>query len=212
MDELYRAAAAAAVLGSDERHRALLQSIADVARMLFAAQAATIFLADDTTDELVLAAISGSGESGLIDTRLPAGTGIAGWTLTTRQPLSIMDLASDERFSATAAETYGYVPDAVVSTPILLDDDAVGVLQVLDPGLGRRIGQRDLTLLGLFASQAGIALDIVRHARRANEALTATEGSATSVARLAARVDERKDPDLWARVLDALEEALDGDR
>jgi hypothetical protein len=46
MSELYRAAAAAAVLGSDERHGALLQSIADVARALFRAEAATIFLLD----------------------------------------------------------------------------------------------------------------------------------------------------------------------
>ena len=43
-DELHRAAAAAAVLGSDERHGALLQSIADVARALFRAEASTIFL------------------------------------------------------------------------------------------------------------------------------------------------------------------------
>ena len=75
MDDLHRAAAAAAVLGSDERHGALLQSIADVARALFPAQAATIFLVDDATKELVFAAVSGSGERSLVGTRLPPARG-----------------------------------------------------------------------------------------------------------------------------------------
>ena len=65
MDDLYRAAAAAAVLGTDERHGALLQSIADVARALFRAEASTIFLVDEETRELVFAAVSGSVERGL---------------------------------------------------------------------------------------------------------------------------------------------------
>ena len=82
MSELYRAAAAAAVLGSDERHGALLQSIADVARALFRAEAATIFLLDEETGELVFAAISGR-RAEAHRSRLPRNSGIAGWTLAT---------------------------------------------------------------------------------------------------------------------------------
>ena len=105
MDDLYRAATAAAVLGSDERHAAMLQSIADVARALFRAEAATIFLLDEETSELVFAAVAGSGERSLIGNRLPANTGIAGWTLTTRQPIFVEDLAADPRFSRSSAES-----------------------------------------------------------------------------------------------------------
>jgi GAF domain-containing protein len=212
MSELYRAAAAAAVLGSDERHGALLQSIADVARALFRAEAATIFLLDDDAAELVFAAISGTGERDLIGNRLPANTGIAGWTLTTRQPLSVEKLAEDPRFSKESAESIGYVPNALVAVPILLEDTGVGVLEVLDPNLGRRLGQADLTLLSLFAEQAAIALDLVRNARRAQGALDGLEGSASSVARLATLVGERGDSAAWTRVLDALGDALDAER
>src|SRR6188472_538913 len=162
MSELYRAAAAAAVLGSDERHGALLQSIADVARAIMRAEAATIFLLDEKASALVFAAIAGSGERTLVGTRLPARTGIAGWTLVNRQPLAVDDLASDPRFARDAAESMGYVPNALVAVPILLEDTALGVLEVLDPGLGRPVGQGDLALLGLFADQAAIAIDIVR--------------------------------------------------
>jgi GAF domain-containing protein len=212
MDDLYRAAAAAGVLGSDERHGALLQSIADVARALFSAKASTIFLVDDATGELVFAAIAGVGERNLIGTWLPAGTGIAGWTLTTRQPLAVDDLAADERFARSSAESIGYVPNTLVAVPILLEDTPVGVLEVLDPGLSRPVGQGDLALLGLFAEQAAIALDLVRHARDARDALTGVSGAASSAARLASLVGERGDSAAWTRVLDAVCDALDAGR
>ena len=208
MSELYRAAAAAAVLGSDERHGALLQSIADVARAIMRAEAATIFLLDEKASALVFAAIAGSGERTLVGTRLPARTGIAGWTLVNRQPLAVDDLASDPRFARDAAESMGYVPNALVAVPILLEDTALGVLEVLDPGLGRPVGQGDLALLGLFADQAAIAIDIVRAAGDARHALDGTAGPASSAARLASALAGRDDAEAWQRVLDALGDAL----
>ncbi len=212
MDDLFRAAAAAAALGTDERHGALLQSITDVARALFRAEASTIFLRDELTDELVFAAVSGTGEKSLIGSRLPPNTGIAGWTLTTKQPLAIDDLKRDPRFAHDSAESIGYVPNALIAVPILLQDTGVGVLEVLDPNLGRTVGQGDLALLGLFAEQAAIALDIVRHAREAQSALDGLEGPAASAARLASLVSDRDDAVAWTRALDALSDALGGDR
>jgi len=212
MTELYRAAAAAAVLGSDERHGALLQSIADVARALYRAEASTIFLVDEATQELVFAAVAGNGERSLVGSRLPGGTGIAGWTLSTRQPLAVDDLADDPRFARASAESIGYVPNALLAVPILLEDTGVGVLEVLDPGLGRAVSQGDLALLSLFAEQAAIALDIVRNARAARDVLEGIEGPASAVARLGALVGERGDPAAWSRALDALCDALDSDR
>ena len=51
--------AAAGMLGGDEEtYRELLQSIVDVARSIFGAQAASIFLLDEERDELVFEAVS----------------------------------------------------------------------------------------------------------------------------------------------------------
>jgi GAF domain-containing protein len=208
-DDLHRAAAAAAVLGSDQNHGALLQSIADVARALFRAEAATIFLLDDAGMELVFVAVSGSGERDLIGSRVPAGTGIAGWALSTREAIAVDDTASDPRFARSTAESIGYVPSALVAVPILREDTAVGVLQVLDPGLGRRVGQGDLTLLSLFAAQAAIALDLVRQARAAGAAAAGLDGPAAATARLASAVAQRPDAEAWGPVLDALATALE---
>lgn len=208
MDESgFRAAVAAGTLGSEDEHRALLQSIVDVARAIFGAKASSIFLLDEDAEELVFEAVSGEGEGDLVGLRLPASAGIAGWVLVTRQPLAIDDLASDPRFSRGAAERTGYVPDAMMAVPLLHEETALGVLSVLDPPEGASFGIAELDVLGLFAAQAAIALDLLRRARRAHALLTDEDSTASAVARVAAALDARED-DAGLRLLAALEEVL----
>jgi hypothetical protein len=60
------------MLGGDEdTYRALLQSIVDVARSIFGAEAASIFLYDEEADELVFEAVSGQGGDTLVGARFP---------------------------------------------------------------------------------------------------------------------------------------------
>jgi GAF domain-containing protein len=208
MDEAgFRAAVAAGTLGSDDQHRALLQSIVDVARAIFGAKASSIFLYDEEAGELVFEAVSGEGEGDLVGTRLPANTGIAGWVLVTRQSLAVDDLANDTRFARGAAERTGYVPNAMMSVPLLHEDDVLGVLSVLDPPEGTRFGITEMDLLGLFAGQAAIALDLLQRARRAHAVLADKGSAAATVARIAAALEDRED-DAGARLLSALEDVL----
>jgi len=208
MDESgFRAAVAAGTLGSEDEHRALLQSIVDVARAIFDAKASSIFLLDEDAEELVFEAVSGEGEGDLIGMRLPASTGIAGWVLVTRQPLAIDDLSSDPRFSRGAAEQTGYVPNAMMAVPLLHDEAALGVLSVLDPPEGSSFGLAEMDVLGLFAAQAAIALDLLRRARRAHTLLKDEDSTASAVARVAAALDTRED-DAGRRLLAALEDVL----
>ena len=208
MDESgFRAAVAAGTLGSEDEHRALLQSIVDVARAIFDAKASSIFLLDEDAEELVFEAVSGEGEGDLIGMRLPASTGIAGWVLVTRQPLAIDDLSNDPRFSRGAAEQTGYVPNAMMAVPLLHDEAALGVLSVLDPPEGSSFGLAEMDVLGLFAAQAAIALDLLRRARRAHTLLKDEDSTASAVARVAAALDTRED-DAGRRLLAALEDVL----
>jgi GAF domain-containing protein len=208
MDEsVLRSAVAAGMLGNEDQHRALLQSIVDVARAIFGAKASSIFLFEEDTEELVFEAVAGEGEGSLIGTRLPSSTGIAGWVLVTRQPLAVDDLVNDERFSRTAAESTGYVPNALMAVPLLHEDTALGVLSVLDPPEGSRFGISEMDLLGMFAAQASIGLMLLQQARRAQSVLGDRESPAAVVARVAAALEERED-DAGRRLLDALEDVL----
>jgi GAF domain-containing protein len=176
------AAVAAAALGSEDRFRELLRSVVEVARSIFAAKASSILLLDEDASELVFEAVVGEGEESLLGQRFPAGTGVAGWVLATRTPLVIEDVARDPRFAKDVAEGTGYVPQGLMAVPLLHDERALGVLEVLDRQ--SHFTLQEMELLGLFASQAAIALDLLQGARKAQAAL-AGEGDLAVVARLA---------------------------
>jgi GAF domain-containing protein len=211
MSEL-EAAVSAGVLGAEERHRELLRSIVEVARAIFGAKASSILLLDEAAGELVFEAVAGEGEETLVGRRLPAGTGLAGWVLATRQPIVVEDLDTDPRFARdTAAET-GFVPRGLMAVPLLDGERALGVLEVLDRPQRSRFSLAEMDLLGLFASQAALALDLLQRARRV-QALMAGSGDELAVlARLAERLEALDGPERRARMrlLEALEEVLRG--
>lgn len=204
------AAVAAGVLASEERHRRLLRSIVEVARSIFAARASSILLLDEAADELVFEAVAGEGSESLVGTRLPSSTGIAGWVLVTRQPLVVDDLEQDPRFARDVAEWTGFVPKGLMAVPLLVDERVLGVLQVLDRPQNSRFSLQEMELLGLFAAQAAIALDLLAAARRARAALAGGDADVAVVARVAAALDalEGERREAGVRLLRELERVL----
>jgi GAF domain-containing protein len=198
------------VLRSDEAYRELLTSIVEVARAIFSARASSICLLDEDKDELVFEAVTGTGAPELRGLRLPSSTGIAGWVLVTQQPLVLDDVQRDPRFSRETAEKTGYVPQGLMAVPLLFEERSLGVLQVLDRPQRSRFSLQEMDLLGLFASQAAIALHLLRTARRARSLLQEAGGDVAVVARLAAVVDalegERREAGI--RLLGELERVL----
>jgi GAF domain-containing protein len=207
-EDRFRAAVAAGVLAAEEQHRALLRSIVEVARSMFAAAASSIVLLDEEADELVFEAVAGEGEDTLVGQRFPSSKGISGWVLTTRQPLVIDDLRHDPRHARDVAERTGYVPEGLMAVPLLHEERALGVLSVLDRQTAFSLAEMDL--LGMFANQAAIALDLLLRARRAKSALDGAGPDAARVAAVAAALDALEDDRRAAgqRLLAALEDVL----
>ena len=188
-----RAAVAAGVVGSEGAFRALLSAIVEVARSIFGAKASSVLLLDEETEELVFAAVVGEGEEHLLGMRFPAGKGIAGWVLATRTPLVIEDVRQDPRFAGDVAEDTGYVPSGLMAAPLLHEERALGVLEVLDRPERSLFSLQEMELLGLFANQAAIAVDLLLRARKAEHLLEDDGGELALVARLAAAVDALED-------------------
>ncbi len=94
-----------------------------------------------------------------------------------------------------------------MAVPLLHDERALGVLEVLDRQ--SRFTLAEMELLGLFASQAAIALDLLRRAREAEAALT-RDDRLSVVARVAtalSAMDEEAQPEAQ-RLLEALAAVL----
>jgi len=121
-------------LSSDDGRRAMLQSIVALVLAVFGAKACSIMRFDEKSRELVFEAVAGEGEDTLVGRRIPASTGIAGWSLASEEPISIDDVLSHPRFDREVAEQTGYVPTKLTVFPLLYGEESLGVLSVLDAG------------------------------------------------------------------------------
>jgi GAF domain-containing protein len=209
-DQSLQAAAATGLHASEDAHRALLESIVEVARAIFGARSASIFLYDDEADELVFEAVTEADAQELVGRRFPSSRGVAGWVLVTRQPMVLDDVGQDPRFARDIAEATGYTPTSLMAVPLLVGEAPVGVLEVLDRTARERSGTADMELLGLFGIQAAIAVDLLRRARRAGSAARGGDAGSAGAMRLVSAVDglegERREAAL--RLIGALEELL----
>jgi signal transduction protein with GAF and PtsI domain len=132
--------------------RDVLQSLVDLARAIFRAQAASVALLGGGA--LTFKAVSGRGEW-MVGVSFAAGEGIAGGVATTGEPVHVPNVDADDRFARDFAERTGYVPREMVVAPLARDGRIVGVISVLDPG--ELHGGTD-TLIA-FASIAVLALE-----------------------------------------------------
>lgn len=195
---------ALAPVGTD----ALLQSITEAAKELFGAQACSLALLTDDESELVFTTASGEGADDVVDLRIPAGHGIAGWVVMSEQPLSISDLQADARFATDVAEATGYVPRAILAVPVSSPRRTLGVIEVLDRDASRAGAEHDMRLLSLFADQAALAIE---HARAFSElgrsvlaAVAAVEPGTALADALALAADRAGPPDRALLTLAAL--------
>jgi len=155
----------------------------------------TIFLADETTDDLVVRAARGARADLAGPMRLPAGRGIAGWVLEHREPQIVDDVWADPRYVGDTAIR------SELSVPLISNGRGIGVITVDHPSVGA-FSARDLTLLQTVGAQIAAAIDVAelheRLKRAANtDALTGIHNYGYFYQRLeeeVARAERRNSP------------------
>lgn len=174
-------------------HDEILRSTVRLARLSFAAAAASVFLYDNARDALVFEAASGVGEDRLLGVELPASHGIAGWVANTGEPIVIRGVAEDTRFDRGFATETGLVPDVILAAPIEHQGDILGVLEVLDPQL-EMVGELvAIDLLTELANQSCAALSLLLADRRARARQSEANGAVAQLLSVLDRSDERQE-------------------
>jgi len=156
----------------------LLRSIVEATVALFDAEASSIALYDPALGQLVFQVAAGSQGDGVVGLAIGPDQGIAGYVFSTGLPLALSDAASDARFGRSAAEQTGYVPRSVVAVPLLDDEGAIGVLEVLDRRSQAAFDLRDIELAAVFARQAAVA---IRASRLERDAATLLASALTAI-------------------------------
>jgi diguanylate cyclase (GGDEF)-like protein len=146
----------------------VLTLIMEQLRRLLHSQAWSLFLREADSGELsceIAATPAGPHK----DTRLPQGTGTAGWVAERGEALLIPDLRLDPRFTDTTGRSPTFTPRSVLCVPIRNRDAVLGVIELVNDAEERSFTRDDLQVLATIADYAAIAIGNARNFRRINE-------------------------------------------
>jgi GAF domain-containing protein len=153
------AAAAAGTIAAPVTHSRLLEMIVETAADVINANAASLFLIDFDTEELIFEVALGEKAEEVKKFRVPVGKGVAGLVALTGQPMAIADTEQDNRDAADIAQAIGYVPKNILCVPLHYNEQVIGVLELLDKQDAASFSPEDMSSLGLFANQAAVAIE-----------------------------------------------------
>lgn len=146
----------------------VLISVLEEVRGLLNVVACSVWLVDETTNELVCRQSVGPQSEVVRGWRLAPGEGILGWVVQQGQSLVIPDAQADQRHYPALSESIGITTRSLLSMPLLVQGRAIGVLQALDTG-SARFSKSDLTLLEPLAATAAIAIENARLYKQARQ-------------------------------------------
>jgi signal transduction histidine kinase len=146
----------------------LLHSILAAAIEVTEAQAGTLYLLDEETDELEFRVVVGGGGEQLVGRRMGRDQGIAGWVLGHQQAVIVDDTLRDKRHEMSISASVGYTTESMICAPLIdlnrtvgaqaVGGRAFGVLQILNKQNDERFDESDRELLMALAAQSAVAL------------------------------------------------------
>ncbi len=117
----------------------------------------SVLILDPDEEVLWLRACRGLDIAPAEATGMLLGEGISGWVAQNRKPILVEDVEADPRFARRSRERY--TTRSLISTPLLIHDRLIGVMNVNNKKGGEIYTQEDLHLLVAIASQAAVAIE-----------------------------------------------------
>ncbi|MGB9299288.1 MAG: GAF domain-containing sensor histidine kinase [Anaerolineae bacterium] len=149
--------------------RQVLDNTMELATKILGAQASTLMLIDEETNELVFDIPYGEKRELLRSYRMSMEEGIAGWVATQGRPAMVNEASGDERFSSGADVRTGFLTQSVICVPLQIKNRTIGVLEALNKVSSQGFNDDDLRLLSTLAAQAASAIENARLYRSLRE-------------------------------------------
>lgn len=124
----------------------------------------SILLLDEESDELVFVAVEGTRQKELVDFRIPAGSGIAGWVKTHKKSALVPDVRKDDRWISTVDQSIGFHTQSLMAVPLILEDRVMGVMEVVNSMTEDHFNENDMSLLLLVARLASFVFGCAEEA------------------------------------------------
>lgn len=167
----------------------VLRLVMALARKVMAAEACSILLLNEETNqlefELTLGAETEVRRTLKEKIRLDLGQGVAGWSALHRESVLVEDARTDDRVYTGADEATGFRTRSLIAVPLINKDELIGVAEVINPISKDGFNQADLELFETFCRQVAIAVDNARfhQAYLAQQRLSEQLGAAASIQR-----------------------------
>jgi len=138
----------------------VLANILDSAAELADSENASVLLVDPVKNELYFKAIKGEKKDELKNMRFEKDQGIAGWVVKHGKSILVEDTSKDARFFKSIDESTGFQTESIICAPISIDNEVVGVLEILNSK--KKFKKEDLELLEDFTMQAAITIKVAK--------------------------------------------------
>ncbi|MCX8058042.1 MAG: sigma 54-interacting transcriptional regulator [Spirochaetes bacterium] len=134
----------------------LLSGIINNASKVIDAEAASLLLFDKNKENLFFyIALGEKGEQVKESFSLKKGQGIAGWVALYGEPLIVNDPQNDPRFFSKISEEINYKTRNLLCTPMKIDDNIIGVIEVINK-IDGPFTEEDKEILQAFSNQCAI--------------------------------------------------------
>jgi signal transduction histidine kinase len=152
MDAMYRCHRLAAAITDLD---ALLEQILEESKALGDAEACSLLLYDNDSEELYFhVALGEQGDQQALkrDIRLQLGQGIAGEAGAQRTTINVPDVQQDARFYGVADQATRFETRSVLATPMVDRESLIGVLELVNKIDGAGFTQTDVHVMEIFSS------------------------------------------------------------
>lgn len=140
----------------------VLQAVMELATKVVKAEASSLLLLDEKTNELYFDVALGTASASVKQVRLKVGEGIAGWVAKERQPLIINDVTKDYRFTGKVDKATSFKTRSILAVPLLAKGRLIGVVEAINKELNQSFSSSDQEAFEVFAGQAAVAIENAR--------------------------------------------------
>lgn len=93
---------------------------------------ASVLIRDGDDGDLRFLSAIGEVADQLINLKVPAGKGIAGFVMSSGQPMAVSDAGDDQTFYAEVDKQTGYSTQIILATPLRYNGEIIGVLEYIN--------------------------------------------------------------------------------
>jgi Nif-specific regulatory protein len=132
----------------------ILNIIIESAKTLLKAEASSLLLLDETTNELYFTSAAGDVSERLRTLTVPVDKGVAGACVRTGKPKVVNDTSQDKEFYPQIDRQTGFSTRSIIAAPLIISGKTIGVIEVLNKKGNQPWTEDDKELLIIIAFQA----------------------------------------------------------